>query len=148
MSDSSSSMSSSTSASTSSTSSSTSVPVTSSSTIDNTQTLIATVTTQLSQSLSSKSINSSNLILLASEAMQLVEVYPALSGSDKETIVLKVLANIINCSSLSETDKVVMNGLLNDIMPTVISLVVRASNGLLALNLGSKCSGGKCCTVC
>lgn len=116
------------------------------------QTIINSITATLSTNISTGSVTLSNVVSYLKNAIELVEnnkINP-LSGSDKQSIVITVLQNLLASSPLSQEEK----DLITMVLPSVINLVVEASNGLVNINKkivadveGTNCYKNCCCIM-
>ncbi len=70
-----------------------------------------------------------NVVLIATELIQLVEKYKELTGHQKKTLVIGVIKKLVNSQFNTEEDKKAMNLIIDFTLPTVIDNIVGAING-------------------
>jgi hypothetical protein len=86
------------------------------------------------KSIHSEKITPTNIILIATEIIQLVEKYKQLTGNQKKTIVISVVKKLVNSQFDTEEDKRAMNLIIDLTLPSVIDNLVNAINGNLKFN--------------
>ena len=75
-----------------------------------------------------------DLIIIATSAMTIVQTYPSLSGAEKKAIVIEVVQRLVNTTTLfSEEDKAAANALIAVALPPTIDAVVGAYNHTIDL---------------
>ncbi len=80
-------------------------------------------------SVHSEKLNASNIIVIATELMQVVEKYKTLTGSQKKTLVINVIKKLVNSTVDDESDKKTLNTIIDLTLPTVIDNLINAING-------------------
>lgn len=83
------------------------------------------------KSIHSEKITPTNVILLATETIQLVEKYKELTGHQKKTMVICVVKKLVNAQFDTEEDKRAMILIIDLTLPTVIDNLINAINGNL-----------------
>lgn len=83
------------------------------------------------KSIHSEKITPANIVLLATETIQLVEKYKELTGHQKKTTVISVVKKMVNSQFDTEEDKKAMNLIIDLTLPTVVDNLVNAINGNL-----------------
>lgn len=83
------------------------------------------------KSIHSEKITPANIVLLATETIQLVEKYKELTGHQKKTMVISVVKKLVNSQFDTEEDKRAMNLIIDLTLPTVVDNLVNAINGNL-----------------
>lgn len=79
-------------------------------------------------------ITPSNVIIITTQLVQLVEKYKTLTGYQKKMIVINVIKKLVNTHINSEDDKWAMNMIIDNTIPSVIDNLVSAINGNLKFN--------------
>ncbi len=93
-----------------------------------------------------KTITTSNVVVLAVQAMQIVEKIPDLTGGDKKNIVIKVVKLIVNEFELDDDSRATINLVIDTTLPVAIDMIVGASKGAFDLNtLKVKLAKLRCC---
>lgn len=80
-------------------------------------------------SVHSEKLNASNIIVIATELMQVVEKYKTMTGSQKKTLVINVIKKLVNSTVDDESDKKTLNTIIDLTLPTVIDNLINAMNG-------------------
>lgn len=94
----------------------------------------------ITQMFKNETITTSNILIIISDIMQIVEHYSSLEGANKKRIVLNLITNQINISTnLSSDTKAALLLMVQTVAPAFIDTIIRASNGLLDLNKNCKC---------
>lgn len=89
-----------------------------------------------------ETITTSNILIVISDIMQIVEKYNGLNGLDKKNIVLNLITSQLNSSNkLSLEEKTSLLLIVSTIAPTFIDTIISATNGKFNLNKNYFC----CC---
>jgi len=91
-------------------------------------------------------ITTGNVIILAVQAMQLVERTPNLTGSDKKRIVIQVVKLIVDEFDLDSETKAAIHLVIDTTLPVSIDLIISASRGEFGLNSLKTKFAKLCCT--
>jgi hypothetical protein len=83
------------------------------------------------KSIHSEKITPSNIVLVATELIQLVEKYKTLTGAQKKTMVINVVKKLVNSQFDTPEDKRAMNLIIDLTLPTVVDNLINAINGNL-----------------
>lgn len=83
------------------------------------------------KSVHSEKITPSNVVLVATELIQLVEKYKTLTGVQKKTMVINVVKKLVNSQFDTPEDKKAMNLIIDLTLPTVVDNLINAINGNL-----------------
>lgn len=98
------------------------------------------------KSFNEKTITTANVVVLAVQAMQLVEKLPNLAGSDKKNIVIQVVKLIVDEFELDADTKAAIHLIIDTTLPMTIDLIVSASRGAFGLNSLKTKLAKLCCT--
>lgn len=82
-------------------------------------------------SVHSEKLNASNIIIIATELMQIVEKYKTLTGIQKKTLVINVVKKLVNTQFNTPEDKRAMELIIDFTLPIVIDNLISAINGNL-----------------
>jgi hypothetical protein len=75
-------------------------------------------------------ITASNVVVIASNLIQVVEKYKDLPGNQKKLVVISTIKMILQeQTTMSETDKMAINVIIDSTLPTVIDNLILAING-------------------
>ena len=83
------------------------------------------------KSIHSEKVTPTNIVLIATELIQLVEKYKQLTGIQKRTLVINVIKKLVNSQIDTEEDKKAMNLIIDLTLPSVLDNLVNAINGNL-----------------
>jgi hypothetical protein len=86
------------------------------------------------KSVHTSKINPSNIIIIATEIIQIVEKYDNLTGVQKKMVVISVIKKLVNTQFDTNDDKKAMNLIIDLTLPTVIDNLISAINGDLKFN--------------
>ena len=88
-----------------------------------------------------KSVDPSDLVVISTSAMQIVQKYPNLTGSDKKRLVIDVMSKLVSESDLvSEEQQEDAQAFLQHALPNMIDTVVNAYQHKIKLKkVGQKC---------
>jgi hypothetical protein len=76
------------------------------------------------------SITSSNVVIIASSLIQVVEKYKNLSGNQKKMVVISTIKMIVQeQTTMTEPDRLALNVIIDSTLPTVIDGLIEAING-------------------
>jgi hypothetical protein len=75
-------------------------------------------------------ITAINIVAITSELIQLVEKYKNLTGMQKKNLVINIIKKIINNGSYTDEEKVILNVIVQNTLPTIIDGFIDAINGL------------------
>ena len=76
-------------------------------------------------------ITSINIVMIASELIQVVEKYNNLNGAQKKMLVINVIKKIANEESSTDEEKVALNIIIDNTLPHLIDGFVNAINGMM-----------------
>ena len=76
-------------------------------------------------------ITPTNIVIIASELIQIVEKYNGLTGTQKKMLVINVIKKIVNEESNTDEEKVALNVIIDITLPHVIDGFVDAINGMM-----------------
>ncbi len=76
-----------------------------------------------------KTFNLANLVGIGLLVMQLVDQYPQLTGAQKKQIVLLVVRNLLNETSLDALTKELLNRAIDTTLTAAIDVIIKAKNG-------------------
>ena len=80
-------------------------------------------------------ITASNVVVIASNLIQVVEKYKDLPGNQKKLVVTSTIKMIVQeQTTMSESDKMAINVIIDSTLPTVIDGLVDAINGGMKFN--------------
>lgn len=97
---------------------------------------------KLVQKIGSIKLEQSNVIQTLHTIMETVEIIDKnLKGSNKKDLVLKGIKWLANNQLLSETDKLILNSVIDQVVPPAIDLIIDVSKGVsnLVQKTGSSC---------
>jgi uncharacterized protein YfkK (UPF0435 family) len=83
-------------------------------------------------------ITPTNIVIIASELIQIVEKYNGLTGTQKKMLVINVIKKIVNEESNTDEEKVALNVIIDITLPHVIDGFVDAINGMMKFAKYSK----------
>lgn len=98
------------------------------------QTIINGVIAQVAGNVATKSITTSNILSYSVEIMEIVEQQSALTGAQKQSVVIGVLQQTVSSSSIPVGDQVLLNTLITSLVPGFISIVCSACKGIYNIN--------------
>ncbi len=75
-----------------------------------------------------------NIIVIATELMQIVEKYKGLTGPQKKMLVINVIKKVVNSQVDSEETRNALNTIIDFTLPAVIDNLVSAINGEIKFN--------------
>ncbi len=75
-----------------------------------------------------------NIVVFATELMQIVEKYNGLTGPQKKMLVINVIKKLVNNQADSEETRVALNTIIDFTLPSVIDNLVDAINGNIKFN--------------
>jgi hypothetical protein len=81
-----------------------------------------------------KKITPLNVVVIATELMQIVEKYNNLTGVQKKMLVINVIKKVVNNQVDSPEEKAAINLIIDVTLPIVIDNLVSAMNGTLTFN--------------
>lgn len=84
---------------------------------------------QLKKIVQNKTINSSNIIQIATVAMQLIQQYMNIPGAQKKQIVMDVVSRLINEIQMNESDRDILRSIVSMTLDKTIDLVIGIANG-------------------
>ncbi len=79
-------------------------------------------------------ITPTNIIVIATELMQIVEKYKELTGPQKKMLVINVIKKVVNSQIDSQETRLALNTIIDFTLPTVIDNLVDAINGNIKFN--------------
>ncbi len=79
-------------------------------------------------------ITPTNIIVIATELMQIVEKYKELTGPQKKMLVINVIKKVVNSQVDSEETRNALNTIIDFTLPAVIDNLVSAINGEIKFN--------------
>jgi len=79
-------------------------------------------------------ITPANLIVIATELMQIVEKYKGLTGPQKKMLVINVIKKVVNSQIDSDETKNTLNTIIDLTLPVVIDNLISAMNGEIKFN--------------
>jgi hypothetical protein len=82
----------------------------------------------------SEKITPTNIIVIATELMQIVEKYKGLTGPQKKMLVINVIKKAINSQIDSQETRNILNTIIDFTLPSVIDNLVDAINGNIKFN--------------
>nr|QBK86362.1 MAG: uncharacterized protein LCMAC102_01570 [Marseillevirus LCMAC102] len=81
------------------------------------------------KTIKTKNIQVSDLVIIATSAMTIVQKYPILTGTEKKTLVIDIIQKIINKTDLlPENQKQPASFFIEFTLPTLIDTIVSAYN--------------------
>lgn len=93
-------------------------------------TLFQEVYQKVAHTIKTKSISVTDIVLIGTNAMSIVQSYKELSGGEKKTLVLEILEHMINESGLlPEEYKDEANSILKNVVPQAIDVIKSVVNG-------------------
>jgi len=100
------------------------------------------------KSIHQNKISPTNIVLIASELIQVVEKYNNLTGAQKKMLVLNVIKKVVNEESSTDEEKIALNIIIDNTLPHIIDGFVNAINGMLKFAKDPKKSWFKKCLFC
>jgi len=79
-------------------------------------------------------VSSSNIVLIASELIQIVEKYKNLTGNQKQMLVINTIKRMVNNEISSNEDKIALNLIIDNTLPHIINSLIKAINGNMKFN--------------
>jgi len=79
-------------------------------------------------------VTPTNIIVIATELMQIVEKYTGLTGPQKKMLVINVIKKVVNSQIDSQETRNALNTIIDFTLPTVIDNLVDAINGNIKFN--------------
>lgn len=79
-------------------------------------------------------VSSSNIVLIASELIQIVEKYKNLTGNQKQMLVINTIKRMVNNEISSNEDKIALNLIIDNTLPHIINSLIYAINGNMKFN--------------
>ena len=95
------------------------------------------------KSIHGEKITPANIVLIASELIQIVEKYKTLTGSQKKMLVINTIKKYVNEQNTTSDEKLALNIIIDNTLPHMIDGFVSAINGLL--NFSKKVKKSKLC---
>jgi DNA mismatch repair ATPase MutS len=95
------------------------------------------------KSIHGEKITPANIVLIASELIQIVEKYKTLTGSQKKMLVINTIKKYVNEQNTTSDEKLALNIIIDNTLPHIIDGFVSAINGLL--NFSKKVKKSKLC---
>ena len=86
------------------------------------------------KSVHNEKITPTNIIVIATELMQIVEKYKGLTGSQKKMLIVNVIKKIVNNQTDSDETRIALNTIIDLTLPVVIDNLVSAMNGEIKFN--------------
>ena len=88
-----------------------------------------------------KDVDASDLVVIATSAMQIVQGYPTLTGADKKRLVIDVLTKLVSDSGLvSAEQQEAARAFIQHSLPNMIDMVVNAYQHKIKLKkVGQRC---------
>jgi len=100
------------------------------------------------KSIHQNKISPTNIVLIASDLIQIVEKYNYLTGAQKKMLVVNVIKKVVNEESSYCEEKVALNIIIDNTLPHIIDGFVNAINGMMKFTKDPKKSWLKkllCC---
>lgn len=111
--------------------------------------LIAEVYNTATSGIRQRRLSAGTIISISAQLMQIVEQYPALSGTQKKEVVIAVIHKIIAASDLTDQEKMDLTFIVDTLLDVTINFIIRAYNGEIPFinNIAAKVNKcwGKCC---
>jgi len=79
-------------------------------------------------------ITPSNIVIITTEIIQLVEKYNNLTGIQKKMVVINVIKKLVNTQFDTDEDKKAMNIIIDLTLPSIIDNLISAINGDFKFN--------------
>jgi hypothetical protein len=76
-------------------------------------------------------ITPTNIVMIASELIHIVEKYNGLTGTQKKMLVINVIKKIVNEESNTDEEKIALNIIIDSTLPHMIDGFVDAINGMM-----------------
>jgi hypothetical protein len=89
---------------------------------------------KIKQHYNAKEFTIMDIIPIATNIMQLVDVNKKLKGVDKQSIVIQIITRLVDESNLAPEQKELAHTLIDTVLPLAITAIIAASRGLLDLN--------------
>jgi translation initiation factor 2B subunit (eIF-2B alpha/beta/delta family) len=83
------------------------------------------------KSIHQNKITPTNIVMIVSELIQVVEKYNYLTGPQKKMLVINVIKKVVNEESSSDEEKVALNIIIDNTLPHMIDGFVGAINGMM-----------------
>lgn len=93
------------------------------------QQLTDTVYDQLKSMIQNKTVNLSNIVNIASMAMQVIQQYTLVSGAQKKQVVMNVIGRLIAEIPMAESDRAILQSVVNVTLDKTIDLIIGIANG-------------------
>lgn len=93
------------------------------------QQLTDTVYDQLKSMIQNKTVNLSNIVNIASMAMQVIQQYTIVTGSQKKQVVMNVIGRLISEIPMAESDRAILQSVVNVTLDKTIDLIIGIANG-------------------
>jgi len=104
---------------------------------------------QYMKSIHQTKITPTNIVMIASELIQVVEKYNTLTGTQKKMLIINVIKKIVNEESNTYEEKVALNIIIDNTLPLMIDGFVSAINGMMKFSKDKKkCNFLKKCLFC
>jgi hypothetical protein len=101
------------------------------------------------KSIHGNKISPSNIILISTELIQIVEKYKSFTGTQKKMLVINTIKKIINEQVNTPDEKIALNVVIDSTLPHVIDGLINAINGALKFTKDVKKSKlGKLLSIC
>jgi len=84
---------------------------------------------QYVKSIYGDTITSTNIIIITSLLIQIVEKYKTLTGNQKKMIVVNTIKKLVNDSKINDDEKKILNLIIENTLPTAIDGFIDAING-------------------
>ena len=93
-------------------------------------------------------ITPSNIILISSELIQIVEKYKSFTGTQKKMLVINTVKKIVNEQVNTLDEKNALNVVIDSTLPHVIDGFISAINGVMKFTKDKKSKLGRLLSVC
>ena len=100
------------------------------------------------KSIHGEKITPTNIVLIASELIQIVEKYKTLTGSQKKMLVINTIKKYVNEQNATLQEKLALNIIIDNTLPYMIDGFIDAINGLLNFSKKAKKSKLCCFSLC
>lgn len=100
------------------------------------------------KSIHGEKITPTNIVLIASELIQIVEKYKTLTGSQKKMLVINTIKKCVNEQNTTPEEKLALNIIIDNTLPHIIDGFINAINGLLNFSKKAKKSKLCCFSLC
>lgn len=101
------------------------------------------------KSIHGNKITPSNIILISTELIQIVEKYKSFTGTQKKMLITNTIKKVVNEQSNTPEEKNALNVVIDSTLPNVIDGFVSAINGMMKFTKDNKKSKlGKLLSLC